>query len=742
MSAVLYQFLVKPDRSWNFIYLSPGIEVVCEVTPEAGCANSQELLRLIVAEDRALHRASIERAMKTLQFWEHEYRIRPKSGVAKWIRTQAIPEQLPDGAVLWSGMLTDITERKRADLAMRESGNRYRTLLDNLPQIIWQKDMDSVYVSSNEAYARSLGITARDLPGKTDYDFYPRDLADKYRDDDLRIMESGLSETLDERWIIDGEERVIHTTKVPLRDGSGSVYGTLGIAEDVTERKSAEIALQESEEKYRLLTIEQQAILNTRLFGIAKFRKGTVTWANPGLERILGYGPGEAIGATARQHYRNEEDYRTVGAEVFKDFTSGGTSSREIVQVRRDGALIWVGITGAVLNKETGETLWAFVDVTERRTAEEVLLRSEESYRRQFTDNASVMLLFDPHSLRIIDANDSALSFYGYSREQMLAKHMWDISQLPAEELRNRAAKVGMERGLRFEYRQLLANGSVREVEASVSRIHLGDREILHSIVFDITDRKRANEQLVAAKKAAESANLGKTRFLAAASHDLWQPVHAINMFSEALCRTGLNEKQKQLVAKLSLASDSLGEILKALLEMSRLDSGVVTPNYERLSAEELFYWIDSVFSPLSLAKGLRFKLHFPTQDVALFTDTTLLRSLLSNVIANAVRYTQRGGVLVGIRRHGNRALIQVWDTGVGIPPEHLGEIFGEYYQVGNPERNSAKGLGLGLSIVKQVSHLLQTQVVVRSRLGKGSLFEFSLPLFSDAQAQRDSPRQ
>ena len=143
--------------------------------------------------------------------------------------------------------------RAGAEAALRESMQRYRTLLDNLPQIVWQKDRNSVYVSSNAAYARALDITQEALPGKTDYDFYPAHLAEKYRHDDQEIMARGNIEILDEQWLTQGEPRFLHTTKVPLHDDQGVVYGTLGIAEDITDKKRAESALFASEVNYRSL---------------------------------------------------------------------------------------------------------------------------------------------------------------------------------------------------------------------------------------------------------------------------------------------------------------------------------------------------------------------------------------------------------------------------------------------------------------------------------------------------------
>ena len=247
--------------------------------------------------------------------------------------------------------------------------------------------------------------------------------------------------------------------------------------------------------------------------------------------------------------------------------------------------------------------------------------------------------------------------------------------------------------------------------------------------VQDITERRKVEAELLAAMTAAESASRTKSRFLAAASHDLRQPIQAIKLFAEALARTELSAEQKRLGAYLAASATSLGDLLNALLDISRLDAEGATSVPEAIAAEALAGKIDAEFSALAAAKGLRFKLSFPLRDMVLMTDGRLLMSLLGNLIGNAIKYTPRGGILVAIRRRGHQALIQVWDTGIGIDAKHLDSIYEEYFQIGNPERDIEKGLGLGLSIVRRIARLLETEVVCRSRPGMGSVFEFRLPL-------------
>ncbi|MDD5248219.1 MAG: ATP-binding protein [Rhodocyclaceae bacterium] len=271
---------------------------------------------------------------------------------------------------------------------------------------------------------------------------------------------------------------------------------------------------------------------------------------------------------------------------------------------------------------------------------------------------------------------------------------------------------------------------------AMLAEIEKRERELagyhnrLEKMVLERTEAlQTANEELRTAKETAEAATVAKSRFLAAASHDLRQPIQAINLFQNVLNRTGLNEEQKRISDYLSLSARSLGDILNALLDISKLDAGAVMAAPRVIGVHDLLSSIDAKFSPIASAKSLRFKLYFPSAEMLLFTDEQLLQSLLTNLVDNALKYTEHGGVLVAVRRRGGQAIVQVWDTGIGIAPEHMGTIFDEYFQVANPERDKLKGLGLGLSIVKRQAKLLATEVVCRSRLGRGSVFELRLPI-------------
>lgn len=280
----------------------------------------------------------------------------------------------------------------------------------------------------------------------------------------------------------------------------------------------------------------------------------------------------------------------------------------------------------------------------------------------------------------------------------------------------------------------------ISDFNAMLTEIDQRKRELdnyhksLENMVEERTEALRiANKQLLSAKEQAEASALAKSRFLAAASHDLRQPIQAINLFQNALGRSGLSEDQQRINNLLAASVKSIGELLNVLLDISRLDAGAVKANIRPVEANDLFESLAAEFYPLATAKSLSFRLHLPPGQTLLFSDDKLLRLLLRNLIDNAFKYTETGGVLMAIRRRGGRALVQVWDTGIGIAPEYLDKIFEEYFQVGNPERDKSKGLGLGLSIVSRQARLLGTRIGCRSRPGKGSVFEFQLPFAAAA---------
>ena len=249
----------------------------------------------------------------------------------------------------------------------------------------------------------------------------------------------------------------------------------------------------------------------------------------------------------------------------------------------------------------------------------------------------------------------------------------------------------------------------------------------------EISQRKQAEKALIAARAEAEEANISKTRFLAAAAHDLYQPLNAARLFLGSLAEEVQSERSRQLVSRSEASLDAVDDLLGTLLDISRLDAGVWPVKITDLRIDPLLERLADDYRPQAAAAGLQ--LRVVQSDAVILTDRTLFERLLRNLISNAIRYTAEGRVLVGCRRHGGQLWVEVWDSGIGIPEKQRRRVFEEFQRLGNEPRRDDKGHGLGLAIVDRISKLLGVKVNVISTVGKGSCFAVSVP-FGDPVAE------
>ena len=250
---------------------------------------------------------------------------------------------------------------------------------------------------------------------------------------------------------------------------------------------------------------------------------------------------------------------------------------------------------------------------------------------------------------------------------------------------------------------------------------------IVASLAIVAKRRKQLQEELVAAKHQAEEANLAKSKFLAAASHDLRQPIHAQGLFLNVLSRTELTAQQREVLANAMAASKASSSMLNALLDFSRIEAGVIEPKLQPFRLQPLLNKLEREFEMQADSKGIAYRSR--ETDLVVQSDPILVELILRNLVSNAIRYTDHGGLLVVCRKRGDQAVLEVWDTGLGIAPENQQEVFREFHQLGNPERDQRKGLGLGLAIANGLARALGQCLTLRSALHRGSVFRFALPI-------------
>ncbi len=373
-----------------------------------------------------------------------------------------------------------------------------------------------------------------------------------------------------------------------------------------------------------------------------------------------------------------------------------------------------------------------FADISERKTAERAI-EAARSYSDSIIDTISQPLIVLDDELCVISASRSFYNTFAVEQEQTVGRQLDAVGdgRLDIAALRDildrlrRGERVIEDHRVDIELpprgmRSLLVNAlEIREEP-------LATRKILVTI-DDITERRRASEALQAAKRIAEQANLGKSRFLAAASHDLRQPLQTLSLLRGILAKRIKDESGSRLVAKLDETLSAMSGMLNTLLDINQLEAGIVRPEIVEFPIGSLLDRLKTEFAYHATAKQLDWRVVESSLNVR--SDPRLLEQTLRNLLANAVKYTERGKVLLGCRRRGNKLRIEVWDTGIGIPAGQLEAIFEEFHQLDNAARERSRGLGLGLSIVRRISDLLGHTVDERSRPGHGSVFAIEVPL-------------
>jgi PAS domain S-box-containing protein len=342
----------------------------------------------------------------------------------------------------------------------------------------------------------------------------------------------------------------------------------------------------------------------------------------------------------------------------------------------------------------------------------------------------------------ILFANRQVSALFGYDKADVIDQ---PIEMLLPERFRNRhvmhrsqyttAVRV-RPMGAGLELFALRKDGSEFPVEISLSPIESDGHVIVAAAIRDVTDRKRVEKEIREAHAAANRANMGKSRFLATASHDLRQPLQALALLGGALRRYVSDSDASEILEQQEQAIGAMSRLLNALLDISKLESGAIRPDITDFKVSQLFDELRREFAGFAASKGLDLVIE-PT-SARIHTDVALLSQALKNLLANAIKYTSSGWVRLRSTANGTMVRIEVCDSGRGIDSEHLPFIFDEFYQVGVATNTSRDGYGLGLSIVQSVVRLLDLHIDVQSRPGEGSTFTLDVPA-SDPGAGDDS---
>ncbi|MFK7159832.1 NahK/ErcS family hybrid sensor histidine kinase/response regulator [Marinospirillum sp. MEB164] len=433
------------------------------------------------------------------------------------------------------------------------------------------------------------------------------------------------------------------------------------------------------------------------------------------------------------------------------------------VRYRKDGSVL--EIQGNPM--PGGGFVYSYQDITQQKQIEEALIQSENNIRI-YTDNVPALIAYFDTEKCYLFTNRAYEEAMGVDRNQVIGRPIYEVLSTLDYEARQpymRAALDGRRQTFELEmpghhairyalvtYTPHLAeSGEVlgffalyqditerRLVEVALQETneHLEERvrertlalsELNSALFKENKVRAQAEEDMRHAKQQAEEANASKTRFLAAASHDLLQPLNAARLFTSAVAQQVQEPELKTTISHIDNSLKAAEELLSTLLDISKLDAGALQPRITDFALSEIFEPLKAEFSVMAAERDLVLR-QVKTQ-CWVRSDAQMLRRIIQNFLSNALRYTGEGKVLLGCRRRGDQLVVQVWDTGPGIPESRLGEIFQEFRRLDStPDKRKEKGLGLGLSIAERMSRVLGHRLEVKSWPGQGTVFSVALP--------------
>jgi len=502
------------------------------------------------------------------------------------------------------------------------------------------------------------------------------------------------------------------------------------------ELNALNVQLQETVERQRATSDDLNNILNSSdvatLFLDCALKIRFFTPATKALFNIIATDIGRPLGDLT--HRFGDDDLLTdahtvleTGLPMRREVEANNSSwlLRSILPYRNDEARV----EGVVVT---------FTGISEIKVAQQQI-QAARAYSESIIATINEPLVVLDGELRVVSASSSFYRVFAVTPEATVGRRLNEagahldvpvlrgfLGSLPADGLRAKPAEIAITLPA-LGLRAFVVSAHVIQEQPSTGR------KMLLTIV-DVTDARRDEKLLETAKAEADRANIGKSRFLAAASHDLRQPLQAISLLQGILEKRVTDEDTLKVVERLDETVGAMSSMLDKLLDINQLEAGVVRPDIIDFPVDGLLDRVRTEFTLLAAEKGLEWRA-VPCR-LTVRSDPRLLEQMIRNLLSNALKYTKTGKLLLGCRRRGPKVRIEILDTGIGIPSNQVRKIFEEFHQLDNPARQRSQGLGLGLSIVQRLGALLDHPINVSSRPGSGSLFSVEVPLGNQVGAR------
>ena len=645
----------------------------------------------------------------------------------------SISEMHVDNERMFIGVIRDISHIVNTEKALHSSEYRFSTAQQFAKFGVWDWNIETNDLYWSEGISQLIGYGEGEI--ETTY----QNFLNAIHLDDREIVESAIQEALEGKqdYLVDhrvvwpnGITRWVREAGDIVRDENGSPVKMIGVAIDITASKEFELALIESERQLK----EAQRIGHIGNWSW-DVESGRLFWSDE-IFRIFGHQPGEFEPTYERfLSVLPPEDVERIKKSEEAAFSKGETHSIDHRIMLPSGEMRWVHEEAeAVLGEDGGpERLQGTVqDITDRKNAEEQLYARETMFENVFNASEDAILILDDGYF--IECNDAAVRMlHASGREEVLSTSPWDLSperQSDGESSKEKSLemiRLAYEKNFhRFEWVYRRVDGVEFPVEVTLTPTRMKNRQVLHVVWNDITERKKQQDDLRVAKDEAESANLAKSKFLSSMSHELRTPMNAILGFSQLLeLEEGLEEDHRQSVTDIRTAGEHLLELINDVLDFARIESGKIRLKFEPVNIEKVLCDCQTLTQPMAQAAGITLEFQLEEcRNLMLFVDRTRLKQVVINLVSNAIKYNKPGGRAKVLCQPGpdQRVCISVTDSGIGIKQEALNDLFEPFHRLG-AEGGKIEGTGIGLVISRQLAEMMNGEIVVESEYGVGSTF-------------------
>lgn len=617
----------------------------------------------------------------------------------------------------------DISDRKNSEAALRLSEERFKVLFDASPLSIILEDLNGTILEVNRAFCEEFKWERHDLIGRSILTIVPKDFHHQVPRNIAMIIENKVLESRVESLTANNELRIAELieTLVDLPDGR---QGILSISKNITEQVLAEKTLRESEARNRAML----TAIPDMFFRINREGRFLDVLAKNDQDLML---PADKATGKNVSEIMPPELSRLTMLHIDDAIQTGRIIEYEYSLMVHQ-KLLW--FDARMVKSAEEEVLVIVRNITDRKEAE-ISIKQQNLFIETLLESIPNPLFYIDRSGKYIGVNQAFTQFFNISRDEIIGKSYFEIDEYEVA-LRNRFSDQlifeGKESIQNIERLIQLSDGSTKAVILTKSPYHDKNGNIggLIGLIVDITSRKQMEQELTEAKEKAEESNKLKTSFLNNLNHEIRTPLNAIVGFSDLLFEEYDEAQRRSFVETINNNAEQLLRMIDDVLAVSRLDAEKLELNLEQFSLHALLEDLQNTFLPACTHKGLALKLSLYREDVqpVLVTDKAKVRQVLSGLLLNAVKYTDKGEITLGYELSDEGILLFVADTGMGIPENEQPYVFDRFFRGDQAQHRAIRGNGLGLSIAKGLVELMQGSISLQSAVDVGTLFRFNLP--------------